>query len=97
MYSGRADLNSSESCLDVRRPEIAALALPMLWSAICAHPTTSGLFAGIGLRHVAARSVGLAAFFACGYLVRRYEDRLTTSAERALPGPLVVAVEDKRS
>jgi hypothetical protein len=95
MYSGRADLNSSESCLDVRPPEIAALA--MLWSAICAHTTTSGLFAGIGLRHVAARSVGLAAFFACGYLVRRYEDRLTTSAERALPGPLVVAVEDKRS
>jgi hypothetical protein len=25
MYSGHADLNSSESCLDVRRPEIAAL------------------------------------------------------------------------
>ena len=38
----------------------------------------------------------LAAFFACGYLVRRYEDRLTASAERALPGPLVAEVDKKR-
>ena len=38
----------------------------------------------------------LAAFFGCGYLIRRYEDRLTTSAERALPGPLVAAVDNKR-
>jgi membrane protein DedA with SNARE-associated domain len=38
----------------------------------------------------------LAAFFGCGYLVRRYEDRLTRSAERALPGSLVTAVENKR-
>jgi membrane protein DedA with SNARE-associated domain len=41
-------------------------------------------------------AVALAAFFGCGYLVRRYEDRLTALAERALPGPLVVAVFEKR-
>jgi membrane protein DedA with SNARE-associated domain len=40
-------------------------------------------------------ALALAAFFACGYLVRRYEDRLTTLAERALPGPLVAAVNEK--
>jgi hypothetical protein len=28
-------------------------------------------------------------------LVRRYEDRLTASAERALPGPLVAEVDKK--
>ena len=33
-------------------------------------------------------ALALAAFFGCGYLIRRYEDRLTASAERALPGPL---------
>ena len=33
-------------------------------------------------------AVALAAFFAVGYLVRRYEHRLTDAAERALPGPL---------
>ena len=37
-------------------------------------------------------AVALAACFGCGYLVRRYEDRLTELAERALPGPLVSAV-----
>jgi len=41
-------------------------------------------------------TLALAAFFGCGYLVRRYEDRLTTSAERALPGSLVTAVDNKR-
>jgi len=41
-------------------------------------------------------AVALAAFFGCGYLVRRYEDRLTELAERALPGPLVAAVFEKR-
>ena len=40
-------------------------------------------------------TLALAAFFGCGYLVRRYEDRLTASAERALPGPLVAAVDKK--
>jgi len=29
-------------------------------------------------------------------LIRRYEDRLTESAERALPGPLVAALHVKR-
>jgi len=40
-------------------------------------------------------ALALAAFFGCGYLIRRYEDRLTTLAERALPGPLVAALEAK--
>jgi hypothetical protein len=40
-------------------------------------------------------ALALAASFACGYLVRRYEDRLTASAERALPGPLVAEVDKK--
>ena len=34
--------------------------------AICAHTKTRGLFAGIGLRHVAARSVGMMAVFRLG-------------------------------
>ena len=29
------------------------------------------------------------AFFGCGFLIQRYEDRLQQEAERALPGPLV--------
>jgi membrane protein DedA with SNARE-associated domain len=41
-------------------------------------------------------ALALAAFFGCGYLIRRYEDRLTALAERALPGPLVAAVDVKR-
>ena len=41
-------------------------------------------------------ALALAGFFGCGYLVRRYEDRLTVLAERALPGPLVAAVEETR-
>ena len=28
------------------------------------------------------------AFFGCGFLIQRYEDRLQEAAERALPGPL---------
>ncbi len=40
-------------------------------------------------------ALALAAFFGCGYLVRRYEARLTVLAERALPGPLVAAVREK--
>jgi hypothetical protein len=41
-------------------------------------------------------ALALAGFFGCGYLIRRYEDRLTALAERALPGPLVAAVDVKR-
>jgi membrane protein DedA with SNARE-associated domain len=40
-------------------------------------------------------ALALAGFFGCGYLIRRYEDRLTASAERALPGPLVSALDVK--
>jgi hypothetical protein len=39
-------------------------------------------------------ALALAAFFGCG--IRRYEDRLTALAERALPGSLVAAVDEKR-
>jgi membrane protein DedA with SNARE-associated domain len=41
-------------------------------------------------------AIALAGFLGCGYLIRRYEHRLTTSAERALPGPLVAAIGAKR-
>ena len=41
-------------------------------------------------------ALALAGFFGCGYLIRRYEDRLTELAERALPGPLVAALQVKR-
>jgi len=41
-------------------------------------------------------ALALAGFFGCGYLIRRYENRLTASAERALPGPLVAALHVKR-
>jgi membrane protein DedA with SNARE-associated domain len=40
-------------------------------------------------------TLALGGFFGCGYLIRRYEDRLTVLAERALPGPLVVALHVK--
>ncbi len=33
--------------------------------------------------------VAAIAFFGCGFLIQRYEDRLQQEAERALPGPLV--------
>jgi membrane protein DedA with SNARE-associated domain len=41
-------------------------------------------------------ALALVGFFGCGYLIRRYEDRLTVLAERALPGPLVAALHAKR-
>ena len=37
----------------------------------------------------------LGGFFGWGYLIPRYEDRLTVLAERALTGPLVVALRAK--
>jgi len=40
-------------------------------------------------------ALALAGFFTCGYLIRRYEDRLTELAERAIPGPLVAALDVK--
>jgi hypothetical protein len=40
-------------------------------------------------------ALALGGFFGCGYLIRRYEVRLTVLAERALPGPLVVALHAK--
>src|SRR5262249_47936825 len=39
-------------------------------------------------------ALALGGFFGA-YLIRRYEDRLTVLAERALPGPLVVALHAK--
>src|SRR5262245_62010900 len=70
----------------------------IIWAAVFG---IGGYFFGkllLQLPHALAPVVlalALAAFFGCGYLVRRYEDRLTTSAERALPGPLVAAVDKK--
>jgi len=40
--------------------------------------------------------LALAGFLGCGYLIRRYEHRLTASAERALPGSLLAALGAKR-
>ena len=45
---------------------------------------------------IGCRAGALAAFFGCGYLIRRYEDRLTALAERAFPGPLAAVVGEKR-
>jgi membrane protein DedA with SNARE-associated domain len=43
-------------------------------------------------------TIALAAFFGVGYLIHRYEHRLTAAAERALPGPLEgVLTQDKAS
>ena len=70
----------------------------IIWAAVFG---IGGYFFGkllLQLHHALAPIVFalvLAAFFGCGYLVRRYEDRLTASAERALPGPLVAAVDKK--
>jgi membrane protein DedA with SNARE-associated domain len=70
----------------------------IIWAAVFG---IGGYFFGkllLQLHHALAPIVfalALAAFFGCGYLVRRYEDRLTASAERALPGPLVAAVDKK--
>ena len=41
-------------------------------------------------------AVALAGFFGCGYLIRRYEDRLTVLAEQALPGPLIAVLHAKK-
>jgi membrane protein DedA with SNARE-associated domain len=71
----------------------------IIWAAVFA---IGGYFFGkllLQLHHALAPIVfalALAAFFGCGYLVRRYEARLTVLAERALPGPLVAAVGEKR-
>ena len=71
----------------------------IIWAAVFG---IGGYFFGkllLQLHHALAPIVFalvLAAFFGCGYLVRRYEDRLTTSAELALPGPLVATVDNKR-
>ena len=40
-------------------------------------------------------ALALAGFFGCGYLIRRYEDRLTVLAEQALPGPLAAVLTGK--
>jgi membrane protein DedA with SNARE-associated domain len=64
----------------------------IIWAAVFG---IGGYFFGkllLQLHHALAPLVfalALAAFFGCGYLIRRYEDRLTALAERALPGPLV--------
>src|SRR6516165_4946320 len=71
----------------------------IIWAAVFG---IGGYFFGkllLQLHHALAPIVfalALAAFFGCGYLVRRYEDRLTASAERALPGPLGAALDKKR-
>jgi membrane protein DedA with SNARE-associated domain len=71
----------------------------IIWAALFG---IGGYFFGkllLELHHALAPIVfalALAAFFGCGYLVRRYEARLTVLAERALPGPLVAAVGEKR-
>jgi membrane protein DedA with SNARE-associated domain len=71
----------------------------IIWAAVFG---VGGYFFGkvlLALHHALAPialALALAAFFGCGYLIRRYEDRLTVLAERALPGPLVAAVDVKR-
>src|SRR5262245_6982452 len=72
----------------------------VIWAAVFG---VGGYFFGkvlLQLHHALAPIVfalALAVFFGCGYLIRRYEDRLTALAERALPGPLLAALEMKRS
>jgi membrane protein DedA with SNARE-associated domain len=71
----------------------------IIWAAVFG---IGGYFFGkllIQLHHALAPFVfalALAAFFGCGYLVRRYEARLTVLSEHALPGPLAAAVGEKR-
>jgi membrane protein DedA with SNARE-associated domain len=71
----------------------------VIWAAVFGG---GGYFFGkvlLQLHHALAPIVfalALAAFLGCGYLIRRYEVRLTALAERALPGPLVAAVDVKR-
>jgi hypothetical protein len=71
----------------------------VIWSAVFG---LGGFIFGkalLQLHHALAPIVfalALAGFFGCGYLIRRYEDRLTASAQRALPGPLVAALHAKK-
>ena len=71
----------------------------IIWAAVFG---IGGYFFGkllLQLHHALAPivfAVAVAAFFGCGYLVRRYEDQLTTLAERELPGSLVAAVTERR-
>jgi membrane protein DedA with SNARE-associated domain len=72
----------------------------IIWAAVFG---VGGYFFGkmlLALHHALAPialALALTAFFGCAYLIRRYEDRLTALAERALPGPLVAAVGVKRA
>jgi len=72
----------------------------VIWATVFG---VGGYFFGkvlLQLHHAVAPIVlalALAGFFGCGYLIRRYEDRLAASAERALPGPLVAVVGGKKS
>src|SRR5260221_8869875 len=78
----------------------------MPWRAFLIANASGGIIGGyffgkllLQLHHALAPFVfalALAAFFGCGYLIRRYEARLTVLAERALPGSLVAAVGEKR-
>jgi membrane protein DedA with SNARE-associated domain len=71
----------------------------IIWATVFG---VGGYFFGkvlLQLHHALASIVfglALAGFFGCAYLIRRYEDRLTALAERALPGPLVAAVGAKK-
>jgi membrane protein DedA with SNARE-associated domain len=71
----------------------------IIWATVFG---VGGYFFGkavLQLHHAVAPVVfalALAGFLGCGYLIRRYEHRLTALAERALPGPLVTAVGEKR-
>ena len=68
----------------------------IIWAAVFG---IGGYFFGkllLELHHTLAPIVFALALAGCGYLVRRYEARLTVLAERALPGPLVAAVGEKR-
>jgi membrane protein DedA with SNARE-associated domain len=71
----------------------------IIWARCSALAATFLVNCSFQLHHALAPFVfalALAAFFGCGYLIRRYEARLTVLAERALPGPLVAAVGEKR-
>jgi len=72
---------------------VSSVLLAQLQQLVIAHGYWVALIVGLESMGFA---LALAAFFGCGYLVRRYEDRLTASAERALPGPLVAAVDKKK-
>ena len=86
------------NCLHIEAFLIANASGGIIWAAVFG---IGGYFFGkllLQLHHALAPFVfalALAAFFGCGYLIRRYEARLTVSAERALPGPLVAEVDKK--